>query len=85
MLPILARAPLPGQINYERLTPAAAEVLGQIALRLTAGWSLEEVALELDRERPQLSHLELPPRVTKGWCSQRMRLLREELLASIDT
>ena len=33
----MGNAPLPGQINYSKLSPGSKEVLGEIALRLTAG------------------------------------------------
>ena len=79
VLPVLAnnRAPLPGQIRYERLSPASREVLGQIALRLTAGWTSEEIdsAARLSRRTPDrradLQGSRGQARVQRGACSSR--------------
>lgn len=48
------------------------------ARRLRVGrWLLgaAEIALILDRERPELKHLPLPPKVTPTWVSQSLRVL----------
>lgn len=90
MLPILAnnRAPLPGTINYSRLSPAGREVLGQIALRITAGWTSEEIAREFNHRRLSFEHLPMPKNravgFTSGWVNARLRTLRDEMVASVD-
>ena len=77
-------APQAGRIDYSKLSPAAGECLGQVALRLTAG-SIEEVAEHFERERPPLRHLQLPTNkpVTKNWVSARLRELRTELRGAV--
>jgi hypothetical protein len=90
LMSILAnnRAPLPGQIRYERLSPASKEVLGQIALRLTAGWTSEEIANEFNRQPPPFRHVPLPKNTATGftgqWVNARLWTLRDEMVESID-
>ena len=65
-------------VDWSRLTPRSREIMAQVALRLMAGYSYEEIAEQLDAERPELKHLPLPKTVTKGWVSARFRELRRE-------
>lgn len=72
----------PEQIDWHALSPQARQVVAQIGFRLTAGYSLDEIAEILDRERPELRHLPLPARVTKSWVAVRVRELRQEMRAA---
>jgi hypothetical protein len=47
------------------LSPAAREVLRHVGLRLSAGFTADEVAAVLDRERPMFRHHEVPPEVKR--------------------
>ena len=89
MLPVLAnRAPLPGTIHYEKLSPESVEVLAQIGLRLTAGWTSEEIANEFNVRPPPFRHVPPPKNTatgfTSGWVNARVRTLRDEMVASVD-
>ena len=89
VLPVLtSRAPLPGTIRYERLSPASREVLGQIGLRLSAGWTSEEIASEFRKRPPPFRHTPLPKNSATGftasWINARMRTLRDEMVESVD-
>ena len=85
MLPQVANeAPLPGTINYLSLSPASREVIGQIALRVMAGWSTEEISSEFNRTRPTFRHLNQPKAYTMGWVNCRLRELREDIRATAE-
>ena len=68
----------PQEIEWSRLSPAAIET-AQIGFRLSAGYSFDEIAEQLDRVRPEFRHQELPPAVTKGWVARRVADLRDEI------
>lgn len=65
-------------VEWSRISPRGRDIIAQIGLRLVAGFSYEEIALELERTRPELQHLPLPEPVTKSWVSARWRELRQE-------
>lgn len=65
-------------VEWSRISPRGREIIAQIGLRLVAGFSYDEIAEALERERPELRHLPLPERVTKSWVSARWRELRQE-------
>ena len=68
-------------VEWSRLTPRSREIISQVGLRLTAGFSYDEIAEALDTQRPELRHLPLPPKVTKSWVSARFREVRREIQA----
>jgi hypothetical protein len=53
-----------------------------VVLRLAAGYTLDEIAAVLERDRPELRHLRLPAHVSKESVAARMRELRREIRAS---
>ena len=63
------------------LSLRARELIRIISSREAAGFNLDEIAVVLDRRRPELRHLELPERVTKAWLAARMRDVRREIEA----
>ena len=66
--------------DWSKLSPRGRAILGQVAIRLTAGYSYPEIAELLDTQRPVLQDLPLPKgKVTTGWVQARMRELRQEL------
>lgn len=72
-------APLAGSVNWSTISPRGRQMLGQIGYRLAAGLTLDEVAEQLDRERPPLVGIEWPKTVTKGWVSKELRVLKQEI------
>lgn len=62
----MGNAPLPGQVNFNRLSPASKEILGQVALRLVAGWTALEVADEFNRVDPAFKHVPPPKTPRRG-------------------
>jgi hypothetical protein len=61
--------------------PSRAIILN-VVFHLEAGYSFDEIAVILDRERPELRHVELPQRVTKSWVQARLRDVRREIAAA---
>lgn len=56
------------------------EVATQIVMRVTAGYSYDEIAELLDDHRDNIRYLELPKGpVTKTWIAARIRELRKEI------
>ena len=56
----------------------------QVTLRLVAGLNYQEIADELQRERPVLKNLPLPAVVSKAWVAQKQRRLREAVTKTLD-
>jgi len=53
------------------------ETVAHVALRLTAGFEIDEVAVMCERERATFRHLALPEKpISKAWVSARMRDLK---------
>ena len=75
-------APLPRKVDWSALSLRSREAVLHITEREAAGFSLDEIAPTLDRERPELHHLQLPPKVTKAWLAARMRDVRREIEAT---
>lgn len=78
---VLSPVAAPTEIEWHRLSPRGREILQQIALRLAAGYSYEEIADILDRDRPPFRHLEPPvggKPISKNWVSSRARELKRE-------
>ena len=71
----------PEAIEWSELSPASQETIKHVMVRIAAGWTYEEVAVAMERERPELRHVPLPPRgtFTKGWVAARARELRPEI------
>jgi len=70
----------PAEIDWSALSFRSREIISQVALRLTAGYSLDEIAEQLSDARPSLRYVELPKGdVTKSWCSARLRELQHEI------
>ena len=59
----------PAEINWAALSPRSLEIIKQVALRQSAGFTLDEVVVAMNREQPELRHVEPPPRgtYTKAW------------------
>jgi hypothetical protein len=81
-----SRAPEPGTINYNRLSPASAEMLAEVGLRMTAGWDNAEILAHFNAHPPRFRHVPPPSKgaFTSGWLSGNMGRLRDELVASVD-
>ncbi|CAN5760039.1 hypothetical protein BH18ACT13_BH18ACT13_13590 [soil metagenome] len=78
MLPPMAA---PATIDWSALSFASREIVGQIVLRLAAGYSAAEIAQMLTEARPKLKYHELPAgEVRKEWVSARLRELRREIM-----
>ena len=72
----------PSEIDWSVLSLRSREIILHVTTRLAAGYEYSEVAERLDRERPDVRHLELPPptkRITKAWFQDRCRELRKEI------
>ena len=72
-------APPPCEIDWNALSPRSREIVLHCSIREAAGYSLDEVAVALDRERPELRHLELPEKVNEELGAGRLRDLRREI------
>ena len=57
------------------------EIIKHVAVRQSAGYSLDEVVSALNLSQPELEHLEPPPkaRYTKAWVQSRLRDVRREI------
>jgi hypothetical protein len=78
--------PLPHSIEWSDLSPASLETVTHVALRMSAGFDLPEIAAMCERE--SFRHSPLPTKgrtITKAWCSVRMGELREEIRATAAT
>jgi hypothetical protein len=76
----------PAEIEWSRLSPAAREAAAQTLTRLSAGYSYQEVADQIQavRDGKSIRHLELPKtRVTTGWISSALKQLRREIEAQV--
>ena len=82
------RAPEPARSGAKSAHPESREVLGQIALRITAGWTSQEIAAEFNERPPSFRHVPLPKNratgVSSSWVNARLRTLRDEMVASVD-
>ena len=78
--------PAPHTVDWSALSPAARETASLVGLRLTAGWSIEEILPELNRhpERFRFNTLPRPGVVTKGWVQGRLRALRREIEETLE-
>jgi len=68
----------PTTVNWSGLSPLGREARGQIGMRLSAGYSTQEIALLIDSQRDELEWL-VPPRrgpITDQWVTLRLRDLR---------
>ena len=81
-VPVVA-AP-PAEIDWAALSMRSREIILHVAMRQSAGYSLDEVACALNLSQPELRHLEPPPkrRFTKSWVQARLRDVRQEIEAS---
>jgi hypothetical protein len=84
--PSALRSTLPGVaapptgIDWDALSLRSREIVLHIVVPLSAGYEYVEVAERLTRNRPELRHLELPPKsVSKLWVQARCRELRREI------
>jgi hypothetical protein len=73
--------PAPQTIDWSLLTPASRETATLIAMRLTAGLTLDEIAVELERDRSRIKRNRLPQNgvITKSWVSARLRDLKRSI------
>ena len=72
----------PPSVDWDRLTPKGRETATRISLREANGYSYGEIAVLLDAERDQLTHLNPPPGQTRSsWISAKVRELKDEIRA----
>lgn len=76
---IVSERPQSRSVEWSRVSPRGRAVIAQIGLRLTAGWSFEEIADAIQDARPKMADIELPEKVTKAWVMARWRELRREV------
>jgi hypothetical protein len=72
----------PREVDWSALSLASREVVRHVTLRESAGFTYDEIALQLQRDQPELRHLPLPSPskgYTKAWVSARARELRREI------
>jgi predicted transcriptional regulator len=77
--------PAPRSVEWNALSLASREVARHVTLREAAGYTYDEIALQLQRDRPELRHLPAPSPskgCTKAWVSARARELRREIEAT---
>jgi hypothetical protein len=73
-------APPPSTIDWDALSLRGREICLHVIVPLSAGFEYAEVAERLDRNRPEVRHLELPTKaITKAWVQGRARELRREI------
>jgi hypothetical protein len=71
---------IPREIDWTRVSPESREVATHVVFRLTAGFTLDEVATMLQANPPAFRQLGVPAKgISKHWLSARMRDLRAEI------
>jgi hypothetical protein len=67
-------------VNWSALTPASREIAALVAMRISAGMSIDEIVPIPNREPERFRFNTLPKGlVTKSWVLGRMRALRQEI------
>jgi hypothetical protein len=72
----------PNEVNWSGLSPRGREALGHIAMRMSAGYTSDEIAAIVEAERERLQHLPLPrfgQPVSRAWIAAQLHDLRAEL------
>lgn len=71
---------IPREINWTALSPGSRETVRFIAVRMSAGYSLDDIATVLRHSPPDFRFLVAPPGgVSKHWVSAPLRDLRTEI------
>ena len=77
---VLHELPAPQTVDWNALTPASREIAARIALRISAGLTVDEIVPLLNAETEKFRFNKLPKgRATKSWVLGRMRELRREI------
>lgn len=79
------RRPNSRSVEWSRLSKRGIEIAKQVGLRVSAGYSYDEIAEAIDADRESVRYLELPQgQITKTWVAARFRELRKEIEETSD-